>query len=108
MTKIVERLIGHAASERTVTDDGNDVSAIGVLTVIACDGHAIGITEHGRGVTVFDEVVNAFFTTRIARNSAGLTQVSETTATTRHDFVHVRLMACVPQDCVAWRLENSV
>ena len=59
-------------------------------------------------MTVFNEVVNAFFATWVARDTAGLAQVGETTAATRDDFVHIRLMARVPQNRIAWRLENSV
>ena len=59
-------------------------------------------------MTVFDEVVNAFFAAWVARYATGLAQVGETTAPTRDNFVHVRLMARVPQNRIAWRLENSM
>ena len=59
-------------------------------------------------MTVFDEVVNAFFATWVARDSAGLAQICETTAAASNNFVHICLMARVPQNRIAWRFENSV
>ena len=59
-------------------------------------------------MAVFNEVVNAFFATWVPRNSVGLTQLVESGAPARNDFVNVRLMSRVPQNCVARRIKYSV
>jgi len=83
-------------------------SRLGELPSVSRHRHAVGVREHGRGVAVFDEVVDAFFAARIARDATRLPQLRKTTAATRDDLVHVGLVAGVPQDCITWRLEHPV
>ena len=108
MSEIVECLVGHAAGHRAVANDGNNVAAIWRLTTIAGNGQAVCITQHGRGMTVLDEVVHAFFAAWVARDAAGLAQLAEAAAPSSHNFVDVGLMARVPKNCVAWRIKCAV
>ena len=108
MPEIVQRLIRHSTGERTITDHGDDMSAVGRLTLVACHRHAVRIRQHGRGVTVFDEIVHALFAAWVSREPAGLPQLREASAPTGHDLVHVSLMPGVPQDGVARRLKHAV
>ena len=59
-------------------------------------------------MTVFDEVVHAFFAAWVARDAACLAQLAEATAPPGHNFVDVGLMARVPKNCVAWRIKCAV
>ena len=52
-------------------------------------------------MTIFDEVMRAFFTTWVTRNATCLTQLAKTAAPTRNNFVNVGLMTRIPQDGVA-------
>ena len=59
-------------------------------------------------MTVFDEVVHAFFAAWVAGNAAGLAQLAEATAPSRHNFVDVSLVPGVPQNCIARRIKRAM
>ena len=99
MTDVVDRLVGHAARERAVADDRNDV-AVRVDAEVAGDRHAVRVREHGRGVAVLDVVVLGFLAARIAGQPALLTQLLELLLAARDDLVDVGLVAGVPEDRV--------
>jgi hypothetical protein len=63
VAEVVESLVGHAASERAVTDDRDDVALASVsgefAAMIEGDRETVGVGESGGGVTRFDPVVRA-------------------------------------------------
>ena len=59
-------------------------------------------------MTVLDPIVLGFFARRVAREPAGLAQGVEPVASSGEDLVHVRLMARVPEEDVAGRVEDPV
>ena len=72
---VVQRLPGHAAGERAVADDGDDVP------VLAADrvglGQAVGVAEGGGGVGVLDDVVLGLGLAGVAAEAALLAQPVE-------------------------------
>ena len=107
MTEVVQRLVGHPAGHRAVADDGDDVTVVGAAEV-AGDGEAVGVAEDRRGMRVLDEVVGALGARGIARQAARLAQRGEAGPPPGDDLVHVRLVAGVPEQDVAWRVEDPV
>ena len=107
MAQIVEPLVGHAAGKGAVADDGHDVAAR-VGAALHRGGQAVGVTEGGRGVAVLDPVVHRLRSGRVARQPVGLAQRSEHLPPAGHQLVHVGLVAGVPDEVVAGRIEDPV
>ncbi|CAB4833398.1 unannotated protein [freshwater metagenome] len=107
VTDVVQRLVGHAAGDAAVADDGNDV-AVRIGPEVAADGEAVGVAQRCRGVAVLNDIVRAFLAVRVARQAAGLTQGLERSLAAGDDLVHVRLVPGVPQHRIGGRLEHTV
>ena len=108
MPKIVQCLVRHSARHRSIANNGNDVSAIDRLSCVARNCKSVGVAQHRTGVAVFNEVVNAFFATRVSGNSVCLTQLVKPSTSARNDFVNVCLVPRVPQNCITRRIKHSV
>ena len=107
MPEVVERLVGEPAGERAVTDHGDDRGRRRRSSV-AGDGQPVRVAEGGGGVAVLDEVVLGLGPRRVARQAAGLAEPLEAVPTTGDELVHVGLVAGVPHDGVAGRVEDPV
>src|SRR5438270_7283549 len=68
----------------------------------------MGVTEDRRGVTVLDPVVLGLRTGGVTGQAAALAQPVEALAPSGQDLVDVRLVARVPQEDVARRVEDAV
>ena len=103
---VVERLPGHAAGQRAVADDGDDVP------VLAADrvglGQPVGVGQRGRGVGVLDDVVLGLRLARVAADAALLAQLVEAGQPAGEELVDVGLVAGVEDDPVARRVEDAV
>ena len=103
---VVERLPGHAASEGAIPHDGDDV-AIALAGHLVRAGNAVRPAERAGGVRAFHDVVRRLRALRVAGQAVLLTQTREILAA-REELVHVRLVAGVPHDGVAGRVEDAV
>ncbi|CAG9212845.1 hypothetical protein PSP6_310082 [Paraburkholderia tropica] len=102
--RVVHRLEGHAGRHRAVTDHGD---ARGVFALeLARDGHAERRRNRRARVRGAEGVVVGFVAFREARNAAELTQRRHLVAAARENLVRVGLMAHVPDDAVARRVEH--
>ena len=99
VAEVVDRLVGHPAGHRAVTDHGDDVAAV-VGAEVAGGGEAVGVRQDRRRVAVLDEVVLGLLAARISRQTSGLTQRLEALLAAGHDLVDVGLVSGVPQDGV--------
>ena len=104
---VVERLPGHAARQRTVTDHGDHV-AVGQTAQLVGLGDAVGIGQRRRRVGVLDDVVVGLGLARIAREPALALQAREVADAAGDHLVHVGLVAGVPDEPVARRVEDPV
>ena len=68
----------------------------------------MGVADDRRGVAVLDPVVLGLGPARVAREAAGLAEVDEVVAAAGDDLVDVGLVAGVPQEDVAGRVEHPV
>ena len=107
MAEVVQRLVGHAAGHRAVTDHGDDVAVV-VDAGVPGAGQAVGVGQDRGGVGVLHVVVPALLPARVARQPAGLAELLEAGLATGDDLVDVGLVAGVPQDGVVGRLEDAV
>ena len=107
VAEVVERLVGHPTGHRAVADHGDDV-AVRVAPGVTGGGEPVGVREDRRGVAVLDVVVAALLARRVAGEAAGLAQLGEPGAAPGHHLVDVGLVAGVPEDGVARRLEHAV
>ena len=57
---------------------------------------------------VLDDVVLGLLARRVAGEAAGGAQRGEVRGSSSEHLVHVRLMARVPHDAIAWRVEDAV
>ena len=105
---VVERLPGHPAGERPVTDHGDDGPAFQLTSDLVALGDAVGPGQRGRGVAVLDDVVLGLTTAGVAGQSAARAQALEARGAAGEDLVDVRLVAGVPDDPVTWRVEDPV
>ncbi len=106
MAQVVERLVGHAAGEGAVADHGHH-PAVAALELEG-GGQAVGVAQDGRGVAVLHPVVLGLGAVRVARQAAGLAQLGEGLPPPGDELVDVGLVAGVPQQDVAGRVEHPV
>ena len=59
-------------------------------------------------MAVLNEVVTALFAAGVARNAIGLAQLRKTRLAACENFVHVSLVAGIPQHHVVWAFEHAV
>jgi hypothetical protein len=57
MAEVVEAFVGHTTGKSAVPDYGDNVTP-GVAAALYGGRKAVGVTEGGRGVAVFDPVVH--------------------------------------------------
>ena len=117
VAQVVEPLERHAAGHRPVADDG-DHAALGAGLDAAVvgrggaeldgGGQAVGVAHHRRGVAVLDPVVHALGAAGVAREAAPLAEPDEVVAPAGDDLVDVGLVAGVPEEQVARRVEHPV
>ena len=107
VAEVVQALEGHPAGHGAVADHGDDPSTLAQRTLLG-HGQAVGVGEDGRGVAVLDPVVLGLFPGRVAREAAGLAQLTELALAPGEDLVDVGLVAGVPQDDVLGRVEDPV
>ncbi len=99
---VVERLVGHAPGEGTVTDYRHRVAGI------AGESVAQGVGERRRGVAVLHEVVLRLLPTRVSRQPAGVPQVVEPGHAAGDQLVDVGLMTDIPDETVARGVEHPM
>ena len=104
---VVQRLPAHAAGERAVTDDGDNV-AVAVPGQLEGLGQPVGIGQRRAGVAGLHPVVLALRARRIARKAVLLAQGVELVAATGQHLVHVGLVAGVEDDRIVRRVEHPV
>ena len=107
VAEVVEALEGHAAGHRPVADDGHDAPAVALLGGLG-HGQAVGVAEDRGGVGVLDPVVLGLVAAGVARHAAGLAELVEALPPPGDDLVDVGLVAGVPQEDVAGRVEHPV
>ena len=103
---IVHRLIGHAGRHGAVADDGDD-PVVPALEV-AGDRHAEPGRDRGRGMRRAEWVVLALRAPGEARQPAGLAERPDPVAPAGQDLVRIGLVADVPDQAVARRVEDIV
>ncbi len=103
---VVERLPGHAAGERAVADDRDDVP-VGEAAHDVRLRDAVAPRERGGRVRVLDDVVLGLGARRVPGQPALLAQRGEVLAP-REELVHVGLVARVEHEGVRGRREHAV
>ena len=94
-----------AAGQAAVADDGDDVVLLARL--VPGDGHAQGGREGRRGVAGVVGVVLALLAAGEAEDAAAAAQAAEAVLPAGQDLVGVALVADVPDDLVAGRVEDA-
>ncbi len=103
---VVERLPGHAAGERAVADDRDDVVVLAAEDLVGLR-EAVGPAQDGGGVAVLDDVVLGLRLRGVAGQAALHLQLREVLAP-GEQLVDVGLVPRVPQDAVLGRVEDAV
>ena len=103
---IVHRLVGHARRHGAVADDRDDV-LVAALEV-AGDRHAEARRDRGRGMGGAERVVFALGALGEAGEAARLPQRADAVAPPGQDLVRIGLVADVPDQLVARRVEDVV
>ncbi len=110
VAEVVQALERHAAGHRPVADHGDD-APVAVLVGVGLDrgGEPVRVADDRRGVAVLDPVVLRLGPVRIAGQARRPgASVGEVLAPAGDDLVDVGLVARVPQDDVARRVEHPV
>ena len=95
---VVQRLPGHPARQRSVTDDRDHVPVLATDRVGL--GQAVGVGQGGGGVRVLDEVVVGLGPARVAGEATLRAQGVEAVRSAGEHLVHVGLVAGVEHDPV--------
>ena len=103
---VVHRLIGHARRHRAVADHRDD--AIVAPVEIARHRHAERRRDRGRGMRGAERVVFALRPLGEAGKAAALAQRADAVAPAGQDLVRIGLVADVPDQPVARRVEDVV
>ena len=103
---VVHRLVGHARAHRAVADHGDDLVVVAAL--VAGGREAQRRRDRGGRVRRAERVVFAFRTLGEARQAAALAQGADALAPAGEDLVRIGLVADVPDDDVARRVEHVV
>ncbi len=101
---VVHRLVGHAGRHRAVADDRDDRVVAGVE--VARDRHAEPGGDRGRGMRGAERVVFALRALGEAGEPAALAQRADAVAPAGQDLVRIGLVADVPDQPVARRVED--
>ena len=106
--EVVQGLVGHAPGQGAVADDGHHLALPVDPPQREAAGDPVGVGEAGRRVAVLDPVVLGLGPVGISGHAARLLQRLEAVAAAGEQLVHVGLVAGVPQDDVAGRVEDTV
>ena len=104
---VVQRLPAHAAGQRTVSYNGNDVGVIAALQRL-CLGKAVRVGQRRARVRGLGPIVLRLRTRRVSGKPALFTQRVKLPAASGKDLVHVRLVGGVPNNRVVRRIEDVV
>ena len=103
---VVQAFERHARGERAVADDRDDVVILALQ--VARDGHALGRRDRRPGVAGTELVVLGLVADEESGDAAVLPERAEAVASARQHLVDVRLVAGVPHDLVARRIEHAM
>ena len=103
---VVHRLVGHAGRHGAVADDADDV--VRLPGEVARHRHAEAGGDRGRGMRSTEAVVFAFGALGEARESTALPQRADLVAPRGQNLVRIGLMAYIPDQPVARRVEYVV
>ena len=103
---VVERFPRHAAGQRAVADERDDVPVL--TSQVVRLGEAVCVRQRRRRVGVLDDVVLGLGLARIAGQATLLPQGVEVGSATGEDLVDVRLVAGVEHDPVVRRVEDPM
>ena len=106
VTDVVERLEAETAHQGGIADDHGD--PLERVAQVARLGETLGDRQSRPGVTAVEHVVGRFAPAREAADTVELTERAEPLESTREQLVRVGLVAGVPDDPVARRLEQPV
>ena len=104
MTRLVDRFHRHAAGERGVADQRDDVMIFAFS--VACDGHSERRGERSRSVSGAKRVVFRFVAPEKTADAAVLLDRRQQIAPAGQDLVRVSLVTNVPDQPVARRVEG--
>ncbi len=104
--RVVHRLVGHARRHGAVADDRDD--RIVAVSEVARDRHAEARGDRGRGMGGAEWVVFALGAFGEARETAALPERANTLAPPGQDLMRIGLMADVPDQSIARRVEDIV
>mmetsp|Transcript_6569 Transcript_6569/g.27608 ORF Transcript_6569/g.27608 Transcript_6569/m.27608 type:complete len:481 (-) Transcript_6569:256-1698(-) len=107
VVRVVHRLVGHAARDGAVADDG-DAVVLGLFLLRLADRHAQRGRDGRRRVARAETVVVRLGALLEAREAALLAERGHAVAAAREDLVRVALVRDVPQDAVLGRVEDVV
>ena len=106
MARVSQRLESHAASDRAVSNDGNDLA---VDTLFLCrQGHTHGRGDAGRGVTYAEGVEGALGALGKPGQAIELSHAVHAIAPSGQNFVGVGLVPDIPHDAIVGGIENMV
>ncbi len=96
---VIEGLVGHSPGQGAIADDRHRVTGVFGEGVAKCVGQRRG------GMAVLDEVVWRLLPARVPGEAAGVAEPVEVAHSAGEQLVHIGLMADVPDEPVAWRVE---
>ena len=102
--RIVHRLIGHARRHRAVADDGNALA--GPVLHLIGDGKAQRRADRGRAMRRAERIIVGFGPLGEARQPATLAQGADAVAPPGQYLVRIALVADIPHQLVARRIEH--
>ena len=105
---IVHRLIGHAGAHRAVADHGDHIARVLLLLEVARHRHAEAGGDRGAGMRRAERVVFALGAAGEAGEAAGLAQRADPVAPAGEDFMRIGLVADIPDQPVARRVEHRM
>ena len=103
---LVERLVGHAAGQRTIADHGHHMTWRALAQPCLCDAERVA--ERGRCVAVFHHIVLGLASRRITGQAVPLAQGRKSRGASGDHLVHIRLVAGVPDDGVLRAVEHPM
>ncbi len=103
---VVDGFERHAAGERAVADDRDDVE--GLALEVARGGEAQRGGDRGAGVARAEDVVLALLAAQVAREAVELLDRAELVAPAGDELVRIRLVADIPDQQILGRVEGDM
>src|SRR5581483_11235103 len=103
---VVESLVRETRCQRTIAQDSDDFE--GLFLQIPADRHAKRGRNRGRGMTGAERIVFALRPLQEAGDPVLLPQRLHLAITTREELMRVALVADIPHELIAWRVEHVV